>query len=188
MKFPLLLTIILLTTLQGWAQIADTKAVFVKLPTYTKRLAYYKENSKEKMLQLQQDVDSITLYIITDFTDNFDFAPVYYFYDTSLYLIKEGKLAKALFNANQTTISEKELEAIGNNYLIIVYGLSEYEATKGMYRLKTYYPNMEPANIPLIVKPRFDNSNTYYSPKFKIGYRGEARILSKKLERSANKW
>lgn len=183
MKLTFLLTIMVLASLQSWAQIGNIKAVFVKLPTYTKRLAHYKENnSKDKMLQLQQDVDSITQYIITDFTDNFAFTPVYYFYDTSLYLIKDGKLEKNLFKASLTPISDKEIEAIGNKYLVIVYGLSEYGATKGMYRLKTYYPNMELANIPLIVKGGFDNTNTYYSPKFKIGYRGEARILSKKLE------
>ncbi len=189
MKSSTLFLIILLTAAKCGAQISDTKAVFVKLPTYTKRLAYYKENnSNEKWLQLQEDVDSITRYIITDFTDNFAFAPVYYFYDTTLYLVKEGQPGKALFKANFAAITTQELEAIGNKYLVIEYGLSEYDATKGMYRLKTYYPNMELVNIPLIVKGRFDNSNTYYSPKFKIGYRGEARILSKKLERHTDGW
>ena len=176
-----------LLTLLGLAFTVNAqKAVFVKLPTYTKRLAYYKENNNtQKVLQLQQDVDSITTYIIGDFTKHFAYGPVYYFYDTMLEQLKEGQLNKVLINANGTPVAPDAIEAIGNKYIVVQYTLSDHDATQGMWRLLTYYPNME--RLELSVRTRAAE-DTYYSPIFKIGYRGSARELSKKLTKSLDPW
>ncbi len=168
---------------------AQTKAILVKLPTYAKRMAYYKDQHNiEKMLQLQRDVDSIDKYIIADFTENFTYGPVYYFYDTSFEQVKERQLDGALLNTDLTITEHSVIEAMGNNYLVVEYGLSDHEATRGMYRLLTYYPSMERVDISLKTKNMWDNSNSYYSPLLNLHYRGEASILSKKLKSGLNRW
>lgn len=108
------------------------KAILVQLPTYQRRTeALEKTNNTARLEQLKKDRDSFTARIIMDFDDNFNYCPVYFFYDKDLDKIINNNLDGILFNNRLEPVKNPVISATDTNFFIVMFGrpviTSEYE-------------------------------------------------------------
>ncbi|RYD56377.1 MAG: hypothetical protein EOP56_11805 [Sphingobacteriales bacterium] len=98
------------------------RAIFVEIKTHQRKQEYYKQKGfTEKARQLQIDIDSVSQRMVMDFTDNFDYCPVYYFIDVDRGKITAGDWDGVLLDSNmKTTVAAKLLPT--DNFQIVYFG------------------------------------------------------------------
>lgn len=99
------------------------KALLVQLPTYENRMEYFrKSNNKSSISLLKKDADSMVSKIVADFNDNFNYCPVYYFYDRDLEKVKSKNFIGILLNDKLQPINNTVINQSDTNYFIVNFG------------------------------------------------------------------
>lgn len=190
------------------------KAIFVQLFTYPRRIEYYKKNRRKEELSLfQASANAANQQIIKDFNENFDFCPVYYYYDTNATNIRERNFATVLLNKDLAPATNIPVQAADTNYFIVMNSMlmSEDFLPGEMYgedeSLFTARDNVN-SNKPRIVVydykfrqlprsttvrtptgPRDDEDgrrHTYTSRVFNLQYSGKASVLNRNFHEFFN--
>ena len=179
-------------------------AILVQLPTYQRRIDYLQRpKDSAKLQQVKRDADSMQAKMVLDFSDNIDYCPVYFFYDSDIEKIKNKQLNGVLLNSNLRPVQPSSVTAIGKNYFIVLFGLV-YEETTGesegslsagqsvassKQRLQVYDSDYQKVKKPLPsgtnnvwAKPKRDiSAYQYESPLFNIYYHPYAARFNAKL-------
>ena len=114
---------------QGWRirqayRSRPPKAVLVQLFTYPRRVEFYQKTGHTASLDAFRDASAdAAKKIVEDFNDNFDFCPVYYYYDTNAHLVREHKFSGILLNAAMRPAKNVIIDKADTNYFIIVNSL-----------------------------------------------------------------
>jgi hypothetical protein len=114
---------------QGWRirqayRARPPKAILVQLFTYPRRVEFYKKTGHTAQLSAFQAASATAAKkIVDDFNDNFDFCPVYYYYDTNAHLIRDRKFSGVLLNPAMLPAKNIILSSTDTNYFIIVNSL-----------------------------------------------------------------
>ena len=105
------------------------KAILVQLRSEHNRIAAlaaaHRYNDGE---MVKEDASRIMRNEIADFKDHVTFCPVYFYIDTNMEQVMNGKLAGVLFNADSTPAINTGLSASNRDYLIVYYGYPDYQS------------------------------------------------------------
>ena len=179
-------------------------AILVQLPTYQRRIDYLQRpKDSTKLQQVKRDADSMQAKMVLDFSDNIDYCPVYFFYDSDIEKIKNKQLDGVLLDSNLVPVQQSSVNAIGKNYFIVLFGLVYEEITgksegslsagqsvaSSKQRLQVYNSDYEKVKKPLPsgtnnawAKPKRDiSAYQYESPLFNIYYHPYAARFNAKL-------
>jgi len=98
--------------------------LLVELPTEVGRYNYFLQHNKpEKAAKLRLANNQKVHCMITDFSDNFNFCPVFYFNDTDQDKIKDKQWLHVLRDKNGDLINTSLSILSDTNYFIMYYGL-----------------------------------------------------------------
>ncbi len=175
------------------------KAVLVELFTHQNKIGYYKRTKQDaNAQQIKRDADSIVHYTVADFNDNFDFCPVYYFYDTNASLILSGKYKEALLDRDLKPVASTPLTSTDTNYFIFTYapaavsknttGSNQNALMNQRYKsnILDYTFNPIPAFVIQDDRTVFTGLGKkkyrYVSKKFNISYSDQGAYLNAKLK------
>ena len=179
-------------------------AILVQLPTYQRRIDYlHRPKDSAKLEQVKRDADSMQAKMALDFSDNIDYCPVYFFYDSDIEKVKNKQLDGVLLDSNLRPVQPSSVFAIGKNYFIVLFGLVYEEITgesegslsagqsvaSSKQRLQVYDRDYQKIKKPLPsgtnnvwAKPKQDISvYQYESPLFNIYYHPYAARFNAKL-------
>lgn len=184
MRLPISLALFLLTTFtvtDAAAQLlmrkharkheAPPKAILVQLPTYERRIAYFEKNNNKASLEiLKRDADSMAKKMVADFTDNFNYCPVYFFYDNNIEKVKTRKFENVLLDNQLQQVSITVLSATDSNYVIATFGNvvhsgnggDEHALASSKHRLQIFDHQYR-----IVKKPLPDGTNNVWGGKFK---------------------
>lgn len=99
------------------------KALLIKINTQQNRMAYATRTHNQPIAdQVQKDIMGAARKMIQDFTENFDYCPVYYFYDTSAYRIQNGDYAGALLDKDLQPVKNIVLQRGDTNFFVGYFG------------------------------------------------------------------
>ena len=159
-------------------------------------------NDADRLKQVKKDALAISKCIRRDFTDHFSAYPTYFFSDTDLHLVKEGKLKGILYNADGTQALTNVLGNNSTEFFIVYYGypVAKKPRTKHIpgsandagsfdahYRRGLVVNNYKMEQLTYVYPPnellgglsrKADKRYNYRSPVFDIEYRGTAHKLS----------
>jgi hypothetical protein len=174
------------------------KAILVQLPTHQRKINALSKSQRDakRLKAIQEDRDSIIAKIVADFTDNFNFCPVYYFADTNSNLVKEKKWNDVILNSSLQPLQNF---VPTDEYTVLIY--SRDVAFNGdeddvpvvnnssKRRWIAFDENLVPLKTPLptgsnstrLVKPKNAERYTYISKIFDIYYRPAAGNYNMKL-------
>ncbi|OSZ78272.1 hypothetical protein CAP35_08420 [Chitinophagaceae bacterium IBVUCB1] len=97
------------------------KIILVELYTGSRQASMYKKAGNTAYGDmLLAEADSVNTKIIADFNDNFNFCPVYYFYDTNANHILERSIEAILLDKNLRPVHFPPITH--NEYRIVKYG------------------------------------------------------------------
>lgn len=99
------------------------KAILIKLNTKTKAITHLKEKgliAKADLLKIEND--TLNARLIRDWKDHFDYCPVYFFADTNLNEVLEGRLSEVVYDAAWQTIPENQVQQIDAQFYIAYMG------------------------------------------------------------------
>lgn len=100
------------------------KAVFVQLFTYPRRVAFYKRAKRpDDLKRFQHEAHAAAMLIVKDFNENFDYCPVYYYYDTNARFIREKKFTGYLLDKDLTPVTTSPVKPADTNFLIVMNSL-----------------------------------------------------------------
>ncbi|WP_276133841.1 hypothetical protein [Polluticoccus soli] len=100
------------------------KAIFVQLFTYPRRVAFYKKTKRtEDLIKFQREAHNAAMQIVKDFNENFDYCPVYYYYDTNARFIMDKKFTGHILNKDLTPATDLIVKPNDTNYLIVMNAL-----------------------------------------------------------------
>jgi hypothetical protein len=98
-------------------------AVLVQLRSEHNRIqALTDAKNYDGLAQVKKDAVGVQKAMTNDFTDNFDFCPVYYYMDTNLTLVLQKKFDGVLMNADGLPAKKIAISESDNKYLIVFYG------------------------------------------------------------------
>lgn len=175
--------------------------ILVQLPRYENRMEFLTKSAQTaKAEQIRRDADSISAKMILDFTDNFNFCPVYYYYDNNAGKIKDGQYEGVVFDKNLQPVNAN---VITKNHVIALFGYN-IQADSGYagqtvnsekLRLQILDPNLKRLQRPLPngtnnVWARSKQDITAYqyeSPMFNIYYHPYVAQYNAKLHVFYNK-
>ena len=145
-------------------------AVLVQLRSEHNRIQSLTESKNFGMVeQVQKDAVGVQRAMINDFTDNFDYCPVYYYMDTNLNLVIQKKFEGVLFNADGSPANKIVINDSDTKYLIVFYGYPEEQSrrTKEVANEHGHYDSGEPMGEGLII-----NNSKFHQVSFlyKFGY------------------
>ena len=98
------------------------KALLVELLTHGPQLKHLTAKKPERVAEFQKDVAGVMKVTINDFSQNFDYVPVYYFIDTNASLIRQGKFDGVLLDEHMRPVQQNVLKEGDTNFFIAVYG------------------------------------------------------------------
>jgi hypothetical protein len=97
------------------------KAILVQLFTYPRRVAYYQKlKNFDRLRQFNNEATKTAQQIVRDFNENFNFCPVYYYYDTNAALVKERKFRNVLLDKNLKPANDIIINPKDTNYFIVM--------------------------------------------------------------------
>jgi len=206
---------------QGYGKFRDRlrlnppKVLLVQIFTY-QRMQQHFERTKDtrKLNALVADRDSIRDKMIADFSANFRFCPVYFFYDTDVPKIKNRQFDGVLFDKNLKPVNN--IIAQGDTSFFIAYFgnmLSDNEVSGEWYRKdgselpnvpgnevynthKLVVLNHDYVQLPTYSKINMAESRgarkkkkpySYESPRLNIYYNASAATLQRKLDAFFNR-
>lgn len=186
-------------------------AVFVELFTYQNKIdRLIKSKQVSNAETLKKDAAAIIANTVADFNANFNFCPVYYFYDTNADMVLKHKFEGVLLDKNLNPVNTSPVSNADTSYLIINYGPAaisrkEYEAAErgaknnldfgvgnnvmiNTYKMNFLNYEFNPLpNFVLYDKKLFlrvnDPAFSYTSKKFNMSYKGLARYFNEKINK-----
>jgi hypothetical protein len=100
------------------------KAILVQLFTYPRRIEYYKRNKRTAELKkFQAEAHTAAMQIVRDFNENFDYCPVYYYYDSNARFIMEKKFSGHVLDKDLTPAASLPIKGADTNYFIVMNAL-----------------------------------------------------------------
>lgn len=177
------------------------KAVLVEVFSEVARQEHLQAvNDEERLRQVRKDALAVSKCMRRDFADHFTTYPTYFFSDTDLHLVKEGRLAGILYNADGTQALNNVLGANSTDFFIIYYGypVAKKPRTKHIaaesedagsfdthYKRGLVVNNHKMEQLTYVYPPnallggggKADKRYNYRSPVFDIEYRGTAHKL-----------
>lgn len=189
--------------------------IFVKLPTYSKRLAIYEKAKNIKYAkQLKEDAVNMQHELIEDFNTNFKFCNYYFYYDTVQSLLDNRQFVGNVYDKNMKLVNEPPVQPDDTTYQFAYFGyyVTEFDnsekSQKG--RENTYYTgtqsqrlvllnhkmNRIPDPVPngtnyddryLVARFIYKWSSTYKSKLFDIYYTAYAYVLDLQLNNYYNR-
>lgn len=120
-KIVFTLLFVLLATGLTWGKVNRPKAVFVQLstePHRSKSLA----NNKAMLENLRTELEKIRLVTMQDFEDNFKAVPCYYFNDSDVLKVSEGKYQGLIFDKDGNQVDAGILQEIGKDFFVVYFG------------------------------------------------------------------
>jgi hypothetical protein len=97
------------------------KYLLVQISTGSKRLAYLQKFGNEtKAKKLKENLERLNEKLILDFKNNFQFCPVYFYYDTNFALVRDQKFEGVLLSRELQPL--KEIPIRDTNYFLVQYG------------------------------------------------------------------
>ena len=113
---------------QGTPEIYFPKAVLVQLRSEKRKIDYFKKAGDGKEVeQVEKDVQGVNDAMVSDFRDNFNLCPYYFFVDTNIELIKEKKFDGVLLASDMKPATNLVVNEKSKDYYIIYYGQPEQE-------------------------------------------------------------
>jgi hypothetical protein len=107
------------------------KFILVELPTESNRYRYFMQHNKEDKATKVKLANNAKMHcMVSDFSDNYTFCPVYFFNDTDQDKIIAHNFAAALRDKNLDLISALPALLTDTNYVIVYYGLPPSEVSK----------------------------------------------------------
>lgn len=132
------------------------KAVLVMLRAETNRIeALTKGNRRSLLEEVQRDLQGTVRATQADFSDNFTYCPVYYFWDTEMDRIRDGDFAGVLFRADSSIATDLPISKGSNNYLVVFYGFPTSQSKwrgKVTDTTKLSYDSGEPNGRGLVIQ------------------------------------
>ena len=102
-------------------KVQSPKALLVQLRSEHNRMAALIKQRRYKEIEgLKTDAMNVTARMISDFHDNFNYCPVYYYMDTNLDLIKNRVFQGVLLHEDLTPIEKVNIP--DTDYFIVFYG------------------------------------------------------------------
>lgn len=159
------------------------KAVFVQLFTYPRRVAFYKRSKRtEDLVRFQREAHNAAMQMVKDFNENFDYCPVYYYYDTSARFIMDKKFAGRILNKDLTPSTDVVVKPTDTNYLIVMNSLLMSE---------DFLPSSETEEVDIFSASDNVNSNkpriVVYDHKFRQLPRNTVRTPKGAFERKRDR-
>lgn len=151
------------------------KAVLVELFSGYKRLQRSQEDFTKA--ELISALTKANEKMILDFEDNFKYCPVYYFYDSNIVAIQNGRINEFLLDANGQKISNSVLEDGDTTFFILYYGILvpdestpfDTHVTKKMLVALDFKGDLLPFPLPRTPGPA--TYKNFKSKKFNVFYR-----------------
>ena len=98
-------------------------ALLVELRSEHNRIAALTRDKRYRELnELVSDAISVRTALITDFNENFDWCPVYYFIDTNSDLVEKKQFTGILLDSTGKPMDNIQLNSTSTNYLVAYYG------------------------------------------------------------------
>lgn len=97
--------------------------ILVQLPT-NKQLAeaYTRKGNIKSAENTRKDAAEVSKRMVMDFSDNFDFCPVYYFYDSTAKQVQDGALEGVVLDKDMKPVASPKKNAADTNYNIVYFG------------------------------------------------------------------
>jgi hypothetical protein len=184
-----ILAITILLCLYNSAQakhVKEVKAILVQLNTEQNRIKYFtKINDSKQVERVRTEAHAMRNKMISDFSDNFDCCPVYYFIDTNYEQIKNKHFSGLLVNKDGSVVTAPILESIDTNYLVLRYGFpdgsSTIRRTQGLVILSHDFRQLFFCSKP--DQSEIGKKHTFRSRKYDIEYFPSARHFDEDLRR-----
>lgn len=210
MKWIVCLLLIVLSALDAGAQAPvkqkEIRAVLVMLRTERKKIQYYRNSGKgDKANRLRDEMVKVNRATINDFSAHFDRWPVYYFVDSNLSDVRQGKLDGHILDKNLQPLTIPPVNFADNNYIIVYYGKPPADVgvqLKDGDKKPVYTEGYHPGNGLVVLGPSFERmKNTplffiytarvrkdreklynYISDEFDVEYREYAKDLKNRTD------
>jgi hypothetical protein len=178
-------------TLPGRPDEHQPSAVLVQLRTGERLLRHLeKGNNARRVAIVKADVDRIQKITVADFTTNFEFCPVYFFYDTSWSRIVNKEFEGVLLDRELREVHNLDSLINDTTYFIMTYGEEEgdREFKKQTLLANDYKGRQLSHRLPY--KPYRNFASKYYgyykrysyvSKDFYLEYRGYAKAYNSTL-------
>lgn len=181
-------------------------SILVMLKSGNSKIEYFEKRRDKKSIDLvRNDANEAMKAMINDFTDNFQYCPVYYFIDTNLQLIKDKKFDGVLFDKDRKVYTTSPIKTTDSSFFIVYYGHPPVEIRTGKngeqsYTSKSYpgrgltvldhqYKPLRRPKILYVYEPEIselvrgkDPKYNYSSKNFDIGYKQLAKILQNTIK------
>ena len=103
-------------------------AVFVQLPTGSNKIKYLESLSRQRKKELKEVKEqwaTVRAKTILDFSDHFDYCPVYYFYDTNLVYITHQQFEGRLLDKDLKPVANGTIKQNDTTYFLLAYGFAD---------------------------------------------------------------
>lgn len=165
--------------------------ILVQINTGQRKIERLKRKNETKHLaELLADIDSINNKTVLDFRNNFDFCPVYFFYDTCFRYIVTQDFADRVLDASLKPM--RDFHPVDTNYFVIQFGrinnveeysqntlvASDWRGQQLRHPLPYTYDHAL-TNATVTRNSEYD----YVSKRFDLSYRPEAEAYSLTLKR-----
>ncbi len=113
------------------------KALLVQIFTRKRLTEYYTKSGQTKKLEaLKQDIEGVKNAMVADFTDNYTYSPVYFFYDTNAEAIRNKQFSGVLLDKDLQPVKNIVLTAADSNYFIAYFGATAGSGATASYGFK----------------------------------------------------
>jgi len=124
------------------------KALLIKINSQKARLAYTERTQNPRLAAIvKKDAAEATRRMIMDFTDNFDYCPIYYFYDTNAHKILAGNFAGALLDKDLQPATNIVLQPGDTNFFIGYYGILDGDFAVPLSKEDRLFNDKDPSDI-----------------------------------------
>jgi hypothetical protein len=122
------------STAQNTKSVDFPSVILVKLSAETNRInALIKAKRFNDLEKFKSEAEIVRNVTIADFNDNFNYCPVYYFIDTNMQLIIDGKFEGVLLNKDLSVATNTPLNDSSNMHSIVYYGFPQWQTKKGKW-------------------------------------------------------
>jgi hypothetical protein len=152
---------------------------------------YYKRTrNTSEMKDFRAEAHHASMQIVSDFNENFDFCPVYYYYDSNAHFIRERKFDGVLLSRDLTPAKDILLKRTDTNFFIVTNSMlmsedflpnNMYGETESQLDANDNVNSTKPRIVVLDHKFRQLPRNTVRTPK---GPEGERRSRDHYIYRS----
>ncbi len=185
MRFVFVVLILLLFSpgaiCQTKEKTASVKFLLVELKSEKNKLDYFNAHKNPTELKhLSDDIAAQNLATINDYTDHFNYCPVYFYMDTNRQKIKDKQFEGYLFKGGYTILPANTIPDNETRFMVVKYGhpddsLSIFQNTMGLIM---YNYKLEPLQFIKKIRGKIPKQYYFTSKKYNIEYRPFATQLN----------